>query len=171
VSSTDRPLRVVVVDDDDDFRLMLRVQLNLQDGVEVVGTAGDGREALEVVDELDPDAVAMDLLMPVMDGFAAIGELRERRPEVGVVAYTAVAGRYARERVDELGVELVLKSGDPGGRRSGAAPPARPTVHRTPPPPSVPDPATCHEVAAPETTPRDRRSRPRRPPPARPQGS
>jgi DNA-binding NarL/FixJ family response regulator len=113
VSLTDRPLRVVVVDDDDDFRLMLRVQLNLQHGVEVVGTAGDGREALEVVDEVDPDAVAMDLLMPVMDGFAAIGELRERRPEVGIVAYTAVAGRYARDRVGELGVELVLKSGDP----------------------------------------------------------
>jgi DNA-binding NarL/FixJ family response regulator len=113
VNLTDRPLRVVVVDDDDDFRLMLRVQLNLQQGVEVVGTAGDGREALEVVDEVDPDAVAMDLLMPVMDGFAAIGELRERRPEVGIVAYTAVAGRYARDRVGELGVELVLKSGDP----------------------------------------------------------
>jgi DNA-binding NarL/FixJ family response regulator len=113
VSPTDRPLRVVVVDDDDDFRLMLRVQLNLQQGVEVVGTAGDGREALEVVDEVAPDAVAMDLLMPVMDGFAAIGELRERRPEVGIVAYTAVAGRYARDRVGELGVELVLKSGDP----------------------------------------------------------
>jgi DNA-binding NarL/FixJ family response regulator len=114
VSVTDRPLRVVVVDDDDDFRLMLRVQLNLQQGVEVVGTAGDGREALEVVDQVDPDAVAMDLLMPVMDGFAAIGELRERRPDVGIVAYTAVAGRYARDRVGELGVELVLKSGDPG---------------------------------------------------------
>jgi DNA-binding NarL/FixJ family response regulator len=110
---TDEPLRVVVVDDDDDFRLMLRVQLNLQPGVEVIGTAADGREALDVVDALRPDAVAMDLLMPVLDGFAAIGELRERRPEVGVVAYTAVAGRYARERVAELDAELVLKSGDP----------------------------------------------------------
>jgi DNA-binding NarL/FixJ family response regulator len=113
VTPLDRPLRVVVVDDDDDFRLMLRVQLNLQDGVEVVGTAGDGREALEVVEHVAPDAVAMDLLMPAMDGFAAIEELRERRPEVGVVAYTAVAGRYARDRVAELGVDLVLKSGDP----------------------------------------------------------
>jgi DNA-binding NarL/FixJ family response regulator len=113
VTTTERPLRVVVVDDDDDFRLMLRVQLNLQQQIEVVGTAADGREALEVVDSLLPDAVAMDLLMPVLDGFSAIGELRERQPQVGVVAYTAVAGRYARERVGELGVELVLKSGDP----------------------------------------------------------
>jgi DNA-binding NarL/FixJ family response regulator len=113
VTTNGRPLRVVVVDDDDDFRLMLRVQLNLQAQIEVVGTAADGREALDVVDSLLPDAVAMDLLMPVLDGFSAIGELRQRQPQVGVVAYTAVAGRYARERVGELGVELVLKSGDP----------------------------------------------------------
>jgi DNA-binding NarL/FixJ family response regulator len=113
VTATHLPMRVVVVDDDDDFRLMLRVQLNLQDGVDVVGTAGDGREAIEVVEEVRPDVVAMDLLMPVMDGFAAIEELRSRRPDVGIVAYTAVAGRYARERVAELGAELVLKSGDP----------------------------------------------------------
>jgi DNA-binding NarL/FixJ family response regulator len=112
-TTSPEPVRVVVVDDDDDFRLMLRVQLNLQPGVEVVGTAADGREALDVVDALRPDAVAMDLLMPVLDGFSAIGQLRERRPEVGVVAYTAVAGRYARERVGELDAELVLKSGDP----------------------------------------------------------
>jgi DNA-binding NarL/FixJ family response regulator len=112
-SAPDRPLRVVLVDDDDDFRLMLRVQLNLQDGVEVVGTAGDGREALDVVEQVRPDVVAMDLLMPVMDGFEAIEQLRDRQPEVGVVAYTAVAGRYARDRVAELGAELVLKSGDP----------------------------------------------------------
>jgi DNA-binding NarL/FixJ family response regulator len=113
VTGTERPLRVVVVDDDDDFRLMLRIQLNLQEQLEVVGTAADGREALDVVDSVLPDAVAMDLLMPVLDGFSAISELRARQPHVGVVAYTAVAGRYARERVGELGVELVLKSGDP----------------------------------------------------------
>jgi DNA-binding NarL/FixJ family response regulator len=107
------PLRVVVVDDDDDFRLMLRVQLNLEPGLEVVGTAADGYEAIEVVEQVGPDAVAMDLLMPNLDGFAAIDRLRVKRPEVGLVAYTAVAGRYARERVADQGVELVLKSGDP----------------------------------------------------------
>ncbi len=111
--SADAPLRVVVVDDDDDFRLMLRVQLNLESGVEVVGTAVDGYEAIEVVGDEAPDAVAMDLLMPNLDGFAAIDRIRREQPEVGLVAYTAVAGRYARERVAAQGVELVLKSGDP----------------------------------------------------------
>jgi CheY-like chemotaxis protein len=113
MSLPDPPLRVLVVDDDDDFRLMLRVQLNLVDGVEVVGTAADGYEAIDEVERVRPDAVAMDLLMPNLDGFATIDRLREQHPDLGLVAYTAVAGRYARERVAEQGVELVLKSGDP----------------------------------------------------------
>jgi DNA-binding NarL/FixJ family response regulator len=113
MSHPDPPLRVLVVDDDDDFRLMLRVQLNLVEGVEVVGTAADGYEAIDEVERVRPDAVAMDLLMPNLDGFATIDRLREQHPDLGLVAYTAVAGRYARERVAEQGVELVLKSGDP----------------------------------------------------------
>jgi two-component system, NarL family, nitrate/nitrite response regulator NarL len=111
--SSSAPLRVLVVDDDDDFRLMLRVQLNLVPGIEVVGTARDGYEALEEVDRVRPEAVAMDLLMPNLDGFAAIDHLHLDHPGVGVVAYTAVAGQYARDRVAGQGVELVLKSGDP----------------------------------------------------------
>jgi DNA-binding NarL/FixJ family response regulator len=113
MSAPDSPLRVLVVDDDDDFRLMLRVQLNLVEGIEVVGTAADGYEAIDEVDRVRPDAVAMDLLMPNLDGFATIDRLQEQHPDLGLVAYTAVAGRYARERVAEQGVELVLKSGDP----------------------------------------------------------
>lgn len=110
---TRSPLRVLVVDDDDDFRLMLRVQLNLVPDVEVVGTAADGYEAVDEVARSRPDAVALDLLMPNLDGFATIDRLLEEHPGVGLVAYTAVAGRYARERVADQGVELVLKSGDP----------------------------------------------------------
>lgn len=105
-------LRVLVVDDDVDFRFLLEVQLELVPGITVVGTAADGVEALEAVRERHPDAVAMDLLMPRMNGFEAIETLRREHPDVGVVAYTAVAGTYAREQTKQLGVELVLKSGD-----------------------------------------------------------
>lgn len=105
-------LRVLVVDDDVDFRVLLRVQLSMYPGIDVVATAGDGVEALETVAETTLDAVAMDLLMPRMNGFEAIGALRRDHPQVGVVAYTAVAGSYAREQTERLGVELVLKSGD-----------------------------------------------------------
>jgi len=105
--------RVVVVDDDADFRLLMRVQLDLVDGLTVVGVAGDGIEAVEVVRRERPDAVVMDLLMPKMNGFEAIQSIRESDPGIGIVAYTAVAGNYAREQTAAMGVELVLKSGDP----------------------------------------------------------
>ncbi len=112
-SEDDGDLRVLVVDDDDDFRTMLSIQLELQDGIEVVGSAADGREAVDFVAANDVDAVALDLLMPRMNGFEAAAELGRDHADVGVVAYTAVAGEYAREQTDELGIELVLKSGDP----------------------------------------------------------
>ncbi len=108
----DSPLRVLVVDDDEDFRFLLRIQLGLEEDLEIVGAAADGAEAIEQVRELQPDAVAMDLLMPNVDGFSAIEILQRDHPAVAVVAYTAVAGQYARDRMQELGVELVLKSGD-----------------------------------------------------------
>lgn len=105
-------IRVLVVDDDVDFRVLLRVQLSMVPGLDVVATAGDGVEAIEAVSADPPDAVAMDLLMPRMNGFEAIEVLRREYPKVAVVAYTAVAGAYAREQTERMGVELVLKSGD-----------------------------------------------------------
>lgn len=106
------PLRCLVVDDDIDFRLLLSVQLDMETTLQVVGSAGDGVEALEMVADDPPDVVAMDLLMPRMNGFEAIEALHSSHPRVGVVAYTAVAGSYARQQTERLGVELVLKSGD-----------------------------------------------------------
>lgn len=107
------PLRVIVVDDDADFRLLLKVQLDMREDIEVVGAAADGAEALGLTEQLAPDAIIMDLLMPNVNGFEAIDTLRSRFPEVGLVAYTAVAGNYARQQTSRAGVELVLKSGDP----------------------------------------------------------
>lgn len=105
--------RVLVVDDDADFRLLMRVQLDLVEGLTVVGVAADGNEAVREVAEKRPDAIVMDLLMPKMNGFEAIQAIREQHPEIAIVAYTAVAGNYAREQTARMGVELVLKSGDP----------------------------------------------------------
>lgn len=108
---TTDPLRVLVVDDDEDFRELLSIQLGLVDELEVVGRAADGRQALDFVADHGVDAVVMDLLMPRMNGFEAIEHLQRDHPEVGLVAYTAVAGTYAREQTARLGVELALKSG------------------------------------------------------------
>ncbi|KXK61324.1 LuxR family transcriptional regulator [Micromonospora rosaria] len=88
---TDQPLRVLVVDDQQLVREGLTALLELTDGVVVVGAAGDGRQALDLVADRKPDVVLMDLRMPVLDGIAATAEVRDRFPEVAVVVLTTYA--------------------------------------------------------------------------------
>ena len=64
--------------------------LNLEEGLEVVGEAENGAEALERIGELQPDVVLMDLMMPVMDGIEAIEKAKSQYPEVELVALTSV---------------------------------------------------------------------------------
>lgn len=108
------PLRVVIVDDEPDVMLLLQVQLASRPDVEVVGTATDGAEGIEQIRALRPDAVVMDLLMPRMSGFEAIEVLQKDMPDVGLVAYSAVAAENVRDEMSRLGVPLLLKSGEPG---------------------------------------------------------
>jgi DNA-binding NarL/FixJ family response regulator len=110
----DRPLTIVVADDEPDVRLLLRLQLQGIPNVEVVGEAGDGVQALELCRQLSPDAIVMDLLMPKMMGIEAIERLQAEQPGIGVVAYTATAGDFVRHEMERLGVALLLKSGDVG---------------------------------------------------------
>ncbi|MDF1522446.1 MAG: response regulator transcription factor [Trueperaceae bacterium] len=83
-------VRVLLVDDHVVVRRGLRLVFELEDDLEVVGEAGDGREALAQVAALHPDVVVMDLLMPVMDGVAATRAIRAEHPDVEVVALTSV---------------------------------------------------------------------------------
>jgi NarL family two-component system response regulator LiaR len=105
-------LRVMVVDDDADVRLLLDVQFRCLPGFELVGSTGEGQEVLGLVQALRPDAVVMDLLMPGFNGFDAISLLQEQCPSVGIVAYSGVAGSLVREEMGRRGVEVALKSGD-----------------------------------------------------------
>ncbi|MEU8242119.1 response regulator transcription factor [Actinoplanes missouriensis] len=84
-------LRVLVVDDQQLVREGLTALLELTDGVTVVGSAGDGERALELIADHRPDVVLMDLRMPVLDGVAATARARERFPEVAVVVLTTYA--------------------------------------------------------------------------------
>lgn len=111
--SDEIPLRVVVADDEPDVLLLLKLQLR-NAGVEVVGLAEDGEEAVAMCRDLRPDAVVMDLLMGGTNGFQAIEALRREAPGVGIVAYSAVAGEIVRSEMERLNVPLVLKSGRPG---------------------------------------------------------
>jgi len=90
--SADRPVRVLVVDDQTLFREALTTLLGVRDEVEVVGAVGDGAQALEAVALLRPDVVLMDLRMPVLDGVATTRRLAVEHPDVRVLVLTTFDG-------------------------------------------------------------------------------
>jgi len=85
----DDPIRVLLVDDHAVVREGLRAFLELQDGMVVVGEAADGAQALEQAEATAPDVVLMDLVMPQMDGVAAMRSLRDRAPRIRVIVLTS----------------------------------------------------------------------------------
>jgi NarL family two-component system response regulator LiaR len=82
-------IRVLIVDDHAVVREGLRTFLELQDGIEVVGEAGDGEQAVARAIELEPDVVLMDLVMPQLDGIGAMRELRRRAYAGHVIVLTS----------------------------------------------------------------------------------
>lgn len=84
------PVRIVIADDHSVVRQGLKMFLGLDPELEVIAEAQNGAEALELARKHKPDVVLMDLLMPVMDGITAIGEIRRELPDVEVIALTSV---------------------------------------------------------------------------------
>jgi two-component system, NarL family, nitrate/nitrite response regulator NarL len=109
---TMKRIRVLIVDDEPDVRMLLRLRLEAIPEFLIVGDVAVGDEALRRCYSAAPEAIVMDLLIPNVDGFEAIERFREALPDIGIVAYTAVAGTFVRDEMHRLGVELALKSGD-----------------------------------------------------------
>ena len=85
-------VRVLIVDDSPDIRLMLRLLLGRDERFDVVGEGADGREAIELAGQLRPDVVLLDRQMPVLGGLEAIPEIRRAAPDTEIVLYTAAGG-------------------------------------------------------------------------------
>lgn len=83
-------IRILIADDHAVVRQGLAMFLALDPELEVIGQAENGAEALKMAHELRPDVVLMDLLMPVMDGITAIGQIRRELPDTEIVAVTSV---------------------------------------------------------------------------------
>lgn len=81
-------IRVLIVDDEPLFMQMLQSLLDVEAGVEVAGQAANGKQAVKLAQELEPDVIVMDVSMPVMDGLEATREIRERDPEARVLILT-----------------------------------------------------------------------------------
>ena len=84
-----QPIRVLIVDDHGIVREGLRAYLELEPDIHVVGEARDGQEGVRRAQELLPDVVLMDLVMPTMDGVDATSRIKQHRPETHVIILTS----------------------------------------------------------------------------------
>mgnify|MGYP001042502292 FL=1 len=96
-------IRILIADDHGIVRQGLRMYLQLDSELEVVGEASDGKQALELAGKLRPDIVLMDILMPVMDGLRATAAIRQQLPDTEVIALTSV--------LDDAIIHQVIRAG------------------------------------------------------------
>jgi CheY-like chemotaxis protein len=94
-----RPFRILVAEDDESFLDILVLVLEQDEGFAVAGRARNGREAVALAERFEPDAVVIDIEMPVLDGIEATRLLRASMPELPIVA---VSGHDYEERVLEI---------------------------------------------------------------------
>lgn len=95
---TDRPITLVIVDDNPGIRTLLGALARRDERLAVVAEAEDGRHAIQVVTEHRPDVVILDVMMPVMDGLDAIPGITAASPETRIVMYSA----YAESRQEAM---------------------------------------------------------------------
>jgi DNA-binding NarL/FixJ family response regulator len=108
-----RPIRVFLVDDVRELRMLLRLELEEDPRIEVVGEAADGLEGVEGVARVQPDVVLLDLSMPNMDGLEAIPLMRERAPGARLVVLSGhQAGRVSLEALSQGATRYVDKAAD-----------------------------------------------------------
>jgi CheY-like chemotaxis protein len=104
--------RVLVVDDADDLRTLLRARMETRNGLVVVGEAADGLAAVELASELQPDLVMLDLAMPRMDGLEALPLIRAAVPGVRVIVLSGFNQSTLAEKAIEAGADrYVVKGG------------------------------------------------------------
>ena len=154
----DRVLRVVVIDDSAYVRKVVREILSRSPFVEVVGTARDGLEALDLVEQLNPDVVTCDLIMPELDGVGFVREQMRRRPvpiiimsianetaeaaltalDAGAIDFVQKPTALASEKIFEVSTELIEKVKAAGNI----------ALNRIPSPPETPIAATSDAATA-----------------------
>jgi DNA-binding NarL/FixJ family response regulator len=105
------PIRVLLCDDVEAFRALMRVSLSEDPGIEVVGEACNGEEGVAQVRDLQPDVVLLDLAMPVLDGLEAIPRMRRFAPRARVVAFSGFEAVRMRARVIAEGADAYLEKG------------------------------------------------------------
>ena len=113
--TTDDPLTIVIADDQLLLRAGFRKLLDGEDGLEVVGDAADGQEALQLVERLRPNVVLMDIRMPVLDGIEATRRISQQFPRTAVLVLTTYdLDEYVFAALDAGASGFLLKDCPPG---------------------------------------------------------
>jgi DNA-binding NarL/FixJ family response regulator len=108
----DGTISVVIADDDAGYLESLRVLVEQQPSLTVVAVALDGLEAIECVDEIDPDAVVIDLHMPRLDGVTAVTRMRRDHPHLCLIALTGDPDPALHRAAEAAGADGVLLKGE-----------------------------------------------------------
>ena len=101
-------VRVLLADDDEDFLVSLRELIEAQRELSVVATATNGLAAIELVDEVAPDAVVLDLHMPLLDGVTVMARLRRDHPHLCLIALTGDDAPELHSAAKDSGADDVL---------------------------------------------------------------
>jgi len=101
-------IRVLIADDDSGFLDSLRELIDRQPELHVIAAAANGLEAIELAEKLEPDAVVLDLHMPLLDGVSAAARLRRDHPSVCLIALTGDEEPALHRAVREAGADEVL---------------------------------------------------------------
>jgi DNA-binding NarL/FixJ family response regulator len=110
--SAEEPINVVLADDDTRFVESLRTMVDDEPHLSVVGVALDGLEAIELVEELEPEAVVIDLHMPRLDGVSAVARMRQDFPRLCLIAITGDHTPELHRAVEEAGADAVIMKHD-----------------------------------------------------------
>lgn len=106
-------IRVLLVDDAADIRMLVRIGLRRDGRFDVVGEASNGAEAIERAEEHQPDVVLLDVAMPVMDGLEALPRIRDVAPGARVVILSGFTSESMREGATAQGADAYLEKGTP----------------------------------------------------------
>lgn len=105
-------VRIVIADDDEAYLESLRDVLEAQSSFAVIGAARNGVEAIELTEELDPDALVIDAHMPQLDGIAAIARLRRDYPALCLIALTGDPTPPLHQAARDAGADAVFLKGE-----------------------------------------------------------
>jgi NarL family two-component system response regulator LiaR len=108
-------IEALIVDDQEDMRLLLRVFLGAQADITITGEAADGIEAVDAYIDLRPTVIVLDEMMPKMRGLDVVRTLRDRGDEPRVVLCSAHLDTRMKEEASELGVDRCVSKNDMDG--------------------------------------------------------